>query len=197
MKLVSATGNGDFGLEINEENRALASAVTSTECEHNTDKGNSFTINTGDITLTDATETTLLYILNESDDPIFIPRINLYPGASTGGTGDIVLSIIKSPASGAIITNANNCDIISNQNHGSFKPFVGKAYKGATAEAPTAGTTTSSTRYSTFVDTKPVSDNLIILPKGTSLAVNYTPPASNTSQTVQVSTTVFFQDIVV
>ncbi len=197
MKIQDGTGTGNE-VRVDDEHRLSVAAVTATESEHNTDKGNKFNINTGDITLTSANLTTVLYIQNNSDDPLFITSIFYLLGASASGSGDAKVTINRNPTGGAIITNANDVLIKSNQNFGSSKTFTGLAYKGATGETVSSGgEPTLTTRLATHTGRYSIPVGAMILTKGSALSIDYTPASSNTSQIVQFAVACFFQDIVV
>jgi len=196
MKIEDNTGDG-FGLRINKENRIFASSVTSTESDHNADKGNKYNMNTGDITVTNATETTVFYMRNDNDHPVFITALIYNLGATTGGGGDVVIDVIKNPLTGDIIDNANAVEMNSNQNFGDTSVFTGGVYKGATGETLVDGSKTISTRSASNTGRIFISLGAMILAKGSSMAINYTAPTGNTSQTIQVAASCFIQDIVV
>ena len=76
--------------------------------------------------------------------------------------------------------------------------FNGDAFKGATAEtASSGGTKSRSIRSADNTGIIVQEVGAIILEKGSTLSIDYTPPTSNTSQIVQFSVEAFFQDIVV
>ena len=165
-------------------------AVTETQSDHAGDYGYKLNVNTGDITLTDATVTTCLFVKNTGDDDVIITDFIYNLGNSTNGTGDAKIDIIRNPTAGDIVTNANNTlignGVEANLNFGSTITFPGVAYKGATSEAPvTDGSVCISTRSAASTGRIFLSLGALALPKGTSVAVNYTPPASNSSQIVQ------------
>ncbi len=197
MIIEDGTGDG-FSAEVNAEKRLVTSAVTSTESDHNADKGNKFNVNTGDITITDAVKFTALYIKNNSDDPIFITAVIYNLGTTASGSGDVKIDVIRNPTAGDIVTNANDCEMISNQNFGSSLTFTGDAFKGAEGETVVSdGEISISTRSASATGRIVVSLGALVLKKGSSIAINYTPPTGNTSQTVQFAVSSFFQDIVV
>lgn len=184
MRIEDGKGSGIYA-SVTKENRIEVSAVTEAERDHAGDLGDKYNINTGDITLTDALITTVLYIKNNEDVDLVITSLIYNLGNSTSGSGDAKIEIIKNPTSGDIITNANNVEINDNQNFGSSKTLTVDAFKGATSESVIVGGNVSvSTRAATHTGRINILLTLVI-PKGSSLAINYTPPASNTSQICQ------------
>jgi hypothetical protein len=149
-----------------------------------------YNINTGDITLTNATKTSVLYVKNNSDNDLVITALIYNLGASTSGTGDVLIDVLRNPTAGDIISNTNDCavgpGVSANQNFGSTNTMTGLFYKGATGEtALSGGAVTVSTRSASNTGRIVISLGAVILPKGSSLGVDYTPPTSNTSQIVQ------------
>lgn len=149
-----------------------------------------YNINTGDITLTNATKTSVLYVKNNGDDDLVITALIYNLGASTSGTGDVVIDVLRNPTAGDIISNTNDCavgpGVSANQNFGSTNTMTGLFYKGATGETALSGGATSiSTRSASNTGRIVISLGAVILPKGASLGVDYTPPTSNSSQKVQ------------
>lgn len=152
-------------------------------------------INTGDITLTDATETSVLYIKNHETCDFVITALIYNLGNSTGAASSAVnckFDILRNPVTGAIITNATpvlvpTSSVASNQNFGSANTYTIDCYKGATAEVPivSTGLITISTLSASNTGRTVVGLGAITLPKGSSLAINYTPPTGNSSQIVQ------------
>jgi hypothetical protein len=150
-----------------------------------------FNINTGDITITNTTKLSLLYIKNTGDYDLVISAVIYNLGNTTNGTGDVLLDIIRNPTTGGIIDNTNNCqvgpDVEANQNFGSTETMTGLFYKGAQGETAVNGSETIMTRSAANTGRILISLGAMELPKGSAMAVNYTPPASNSSQTVQIA----------
>lgn len=177
-------------VKIDSNNRMATNATVETLADKAADSGDKFNINTGDLTLTNATKTSVLYISNSSDDPLIITTLIYNLGNTTSGTGDVLIEVIRNPTAGDIVTNANNVavgpGVSANQNFGSNKTLSGSFFKGASGEtAFTDGAVSVSTRLSSATGRILVALGAIELTKGASLGINYTPPASNTSQKVQ------------
>lgn len=177
-------------LIIDANNHLHADTVNVEEESHAARYGAKFNVNTGDITLTSAAKTSVLYIKNTGDDDIAITGLIYNLGNTASGTGDVKIDIIRNPTAGDIISNANavsvGMDVNANLNFGSTKTLAANIYKGATGETAVSGgglclTTRSASNTGRFF----LSVGQIRLPKGSSLAVDYTPPASNTNQICQ------------
>lgn len=174
-------------------------AVTEPLIDHACDTGiaQKFNINTGDITLTSASKTSLLYIKNTSTLGDLVVTALIYNlGNSTGGSGDVKIDILRNPTAGDIITNANNVavgtGVEANQNFGAANVLTGQFYKGASGETPfTDGSISIATRSASMTGRIVITLGAVTIPAGSSLGVDYTPPSGNTSQTVQVAASCF------
>ena len=182
---------------VDSRGRILVAALTETESNKATDAGNKYNINTGDIAITNATKLTTLYILNNGNNDIVIDSLIYNIGTSTSGTGDILLDVIRNPTAGDIITNTNVTQVQANTggnfNFSSNNSSDVISYKGAQGEAVvTGGQTHILTRNPAVSGRIPISPGGgLRLGKGASLAINYTPPASNTNQIVQFAANIY------
>ena len=103
--------------------------------------GESFNINTGTITLTNATATPVLYIENTSEEAdLVISRFLWSLRASTSGSGDSTIDVYKNITGGTIVSNATAVDMKSSKNVGSGAVPTANIYKGATGSTFTGGT---------------------------------------------------------
>ena len=195
MKIDDGTGSGNR-VRIDSDNRMATSSITETQSAHNTELGNKFNLNTGCITLTSAAKTTVMYLKNNECSPIFINTLIYNLGATACGSGDVVVDWVRNPTAGDIITNANNVCVNSNLNYGSSETLSADVFKGATGETVVSdGTKSGSTRSSINATRITVPLDAIILNKGDSLAIDYTPPTGNTSQITQFIIVMFVNDV--
>ena len=183
-----STGNVQ---KIDKNLRGHNASVTEGEDDHACVFGQKYNINSGDITLTDSVKLTTLYIENTSNEGDLVVTALIYNlGTSTNGTGDNLVDVIRNPnETGAIQTSANNVQAgtgtEANQNFGETNKLSGKFLKGAQGETVLAGGAETILSRFNSVGRKIVSLGAMHLPKGSSLSVNYTPPTSNSGQTVQ------------
>ena len=183
-----ATGNVQ---KIDKNLRAHTATVTEGEDDHSCVFGQKFNINTGDITITNAVKLTTLYVENTSNIGDFVITALIYNlGTSTNGAGDCLVDVIRNPNStGAIQTSDNDVQSgigeEANQNFGETHTLSGKFLKGAQGETVLAGGAETVLSRFNSVGRKVVSLGAMHIPKGSKLSINYTPPASNTSQVVQ------------
>ena len=177
-----------YKMEVDENGRAHVDATTLTKADAETIEGNGYNINTGDITLTNATKITALYFKNTGTKDIVVTAFIYLTGNSTDGTAgsDFLYTAIANPTAGAIITNANDVDININRNLGSPKTLTCLAYKGAQGEtAVSGGTELFGTRLAS--SGRQAIPFLVDIPTGKSIAVDFTPKTSNTSVTFQIA----------
>jgi hypothetical protein len=170
--------------------RVFTNAITEEAQEHECEAGNKYNINTGDITITNATETSVLYVKNNEKYDLVITNLIYNLGNTTGGSGDIKFDVIRNPTAGDIITNENatlvGMDRSANQNFGSRKSLVADTYKGASGETKFSdGAVTVTTRSYSPVGRYFITLGALILRRGTTIGINYHPPSGNTSQICQ------------
>lgn len=175
--------------KVTNDNRLATTAISETEADRATALETRYNVNTGTVTLTDANDTTVLYLRNDEDSDLIITALIYNLGNALGVlTGDMEIDVIRNPISGDIITNATSVDIVENQNHGSNRSLAATAYKGASADALiTGGSVSISTLSSSGTGRIVIALGAMTLPKGSSLAVNIKPRTGTTSQSVQVA----------
>ncbi len=179
-EILDGTGSGNRG-KVDANNRLHVRAVNTPDDEEATNNEDSFTINSGLLTLTTANESAVLYVKNTGDREVHINAIVGIFGPSTGGvsTDTIHIRFKKNPTGGTIVSDATNAPIISNRNFGSSKTFPGNAYIGGEGKTETGSSAhiesliSPGNRVSFKIDE--------ILTKGDSISVTYEPPDSNTN----------------
>ena len=184
-KIEDNTGNC-FGMKVDSLNRAYVNAVDQTQPDFYVGQGHSYNINTSTITLTDGTESALLYMLNNEDEDLIIPSFIYLVGNSTGGTSteDIEVKIYKNPTGGTLISGGTDF-VPVNRDFGSANTLGATVKKGAQGSTITGGTVaidslfSGSGRQIVAVET--------ILPKGASVAISVTPRSTNSSMNVQIA----------
>jgi hypothetical protein len=140
--------NGGSGVKIGahvDQNEQLhVHAITRTNTQDSTIKGNSYNINTGEIGLTSATESAVLYFENleapvngESAFVVDAIAIGIDSLGTTAGMAKITM--IRNPTTGTIVTNAVSADMIENRNFGSSNSLISNIYKGVEGDNFTNG----------------------------------------------------------
>lgn len=144
-KIQDNTGDS-WGLRVDKNHQAHAVAVTVTAIEDATHKGNSYNINTGEIALTTATESAVLYFKNDESPVNGESRIvidSLFVGIDDEGTttGASKITVVRNPTAGTIVSGATAVDMNQNRNFGSSNTLSATtlAYKGAEGNTLTGG----------------------------------------------------------
>ena len=174
-------GSSGYIAKVDSSNRLQTYSVTIDEANQANASGDAYNINTGDITLTNAVETPVLYIKNNEDRDLHISAFVLWAGTSTGGTATLGTKwvVVRNPTGGTIVDNATGVDIESNRNFGSNNTVLLDSYKGATGNTMTGGDDHVIVRGTLLSRTLVQLDEVI--PKGSSIGIKVTPPTSNTS----------------
>lgn len=200
VKLKDGTGTGKVA-KVDSFNRLATSAITETQADHHAETGDRYNINTGDIALTTAGETSVLYLKNNEDKDLVINAFIYNIGNSVDAccaaiTGqDILVDIYRNPTVGTVVCcTPTDVQMNLNMNFSSSKTLVVDAYKGAEGETLTDGVIAIASRFN-GVGRKVVSLGAVILPKGSSIGVKVTPPTGNASMTVQVAAALFLQTL--
>jgi len=182
----SADSAGINEMGVNSAGRALTSSIIETILEDAAEDGRSHNINTGSITLTSASKTAVLYVKNNSEKDLLIPIIGFLLGNSTGGTGDLLIEVVRNPTAGTLISGVIDVDVRSNKNYGSNKTLTVDAFKGSEGNTITDGATSYFSLLNSASKQYVINTGLVILPKGSSIGVNITPQSSNTNIDIQV-----------
>lgn len=178
------TGGGQT-LKIDSQNRAHVHGVMETLSQNASREGEGYNINTGSITLTSSTISELLYIENLGDNDLHVSTIGFLIGNSTGGTGDLEVGVNKNITGGTLI-GSNQPKINENKNCGSKKTLDVQLYSGVEGRTQTGGTEFYSSLLAGDARTYVINTGDIIIPRGTNISLNVTPPSGNTSMTVQI-----------
>lgn len=185
FQIQDGSGSGHF-LKVDDTGRAQAFSVSATLQNQAAITGDSYNVNTGSINLTSSNESAVAYIKNNGDTPVHILQLGYLVGASTGGTGEFVVTIKRNPTNGTITSNALPVDMNVNKNFSSTKQLNVDVYKGA--EGHTIVGTEDA--YKSLIPSAPtvtvINTGTIILERGASIGVTAEPPAGNTSMNMQV-----------
>lgn len=147
---------------------------------------NSYSVNTGLITLTSANESSVFYYKNTDTVNHVISRFTVFLGTSTGGSGDWTITVRRNPIGGTIVSGASAVAINQNNHFGSNNALSATIYKGAEGNTLTNGDdlaifgATESGRNSFAL-------TYTVLSPGSSIGLKITPPTGNTSAKVYVA----------
>jgi hypothetical protein len=191
MIIKDGTGTGNQ-LRVDANNRAHTFSISLSENQEATFSGDNYNLNSGELTLTSANESGVLYLKNTSATDLVIDRLAPSTMASTGGTGNerLIMRVYRNPTGGTLISNATEADILSNKNFGSNEAIDALVYKGVEGATVTGG----SLSYIVYVSNggSAVIPVDLVLPRGTSLAVTFEPTTGNTSQNVYFATSAHY-----
>ena len=185
-QIVDGTGSGNRA-KVDSNKRLQTFSISEGLAIDAAKNGQNYNINTGSVTLTTANESAVLYLKNNEDKNFIIEEVIVILGASTGGTGDLTISIVRNPTTGTIISGATDAEIVGNRNFGSSRELTADIYKGAEGNTLTNGDLFSDTTRSAASAVVRFDADVIILPKGTTIGVNITPQSSNSSMSVKVA----------
>lgn len=182
MIIKDGTGSGKLQ-KVDANNRAHGFVVSISEGKQALVDGDAYNWNTGNITLTSAADTSVIYLKNNETRDLIIDAIALGFKSDTSGaaTDMIEITIVRNPTAGDIITNANDVDLNQNRDFASSNTFTGLVYKGATGETLLSGGNDILFIYGSPSGRFFSSDLNLHLSKGDSIGVNVKPRASNTS----------------
>lgn len=180
MTVVIKDGQTGRTVEVDGKNRIKSFSTSQTEETTAALAGETFTINTGDITLTSANESGVLHLKNTDSVPWIITRIFFNTGASTGGTGHWRIKSIKNATTGTLITGGTTITP-ENLNLGDAKTLTSTSLKGAEGDTVTNGTTFVNSIVPVAPARVLVTDNPLIIEPGSSVSMTITPPSGNTS----------------
>jgi hypothetical protein len=180
MEITNGVGNGNK-LKVDAANRAHTLATSQTRQEYATERGDSYNLNSGLVTLSDASEQGILYLKNNEDRDLKLSAFVIILGPSTGGSAADTtrVRIIKNPTTGTLISEATDASPKSNRNFGSTDTLTADVYKGDGSATVTDG--------SVHIDSLVSPGNRIffgsdeVLTKGDSVAITLEPNDSNTS----------------
>lgn len=146
MIIENGVGNANKAF-VDKNNQLHGASITRERFQDATIKGNSYNINTGLIGLTTATESAILYFLNDEDSvngssSFIVDAIAVGIDDEGTTTGMTTITIIRNPTTGTIIdTTPVAVDMNQNRNFGSNNTLstTSLAYKGAEGDTLTNG----------------------------------------------------------
>ena len=186
-RIQDGTGRANYA-KVDGENRLLTLAISEGFSVEAARDGENYNLNTGRYNLTgDATSSAVAYLKNNEEKDLIIKKVIIILGASTGGSGDLTIELLRNPTTGTIIDNATVMDNISNRNFGSFRDLDADAYKGAEGYTITDGDVFAETVRSSGGTVVTFDADVIILPKAKSLGVRVTTQSGNSSMTISVA----------
>ena len=196
IEIVDGSGSENRA-KVDERNRIFTDSISRSQLEYAILDGNGYNVSTGTMTLTTGGNSAIWYFKYTGEYAFIIKEILVILGASTGGTGNGTITLLKNPTAGTIVTNALPVSASSNRDFSSFNSLPATAYKGAEGDTFTDGETFAVTGRDATAQIVPFDAAPIVLRKGNSIGVKYTPPSGNTSQSVIVAGTVYEEKVTI
>jgi hypothetical protein len=178
--MIIENGVGDCRpAKVDKTNKLLVRSVIEDGAFEAVMDGNHYAITSGAITLTGTVSNAMLYFKNNENFPLVIDRVIVNTGDSTGGTIDeFILTSTFNPNG---LVSGGGVDVTQvNTNLGSSNSLSITSEKGADGATVDGGSTAGAWRIENPTRHRYI-DVRWFLPKGSSVALSYTPPASNTS----------------
>jgi sensor c-di-GMP phosphodiesterase-like protein len=169
-QIIDGTGTGKKA-KIDSNNQMHTFSITEDEQRAASRLGNEYNINTGTIAYTGTSESSMIYFKNDEDTDYIITAVAVGLGTrSVTVTDAAVITIVKNPTGGDVITDATAVSINSNTNFGSSKTLKSTtlAYKGKDG-----GTITGGTEHAILymTDGRLYASLNIEIPRGSSLGI--------------------------
>lgn len=194
MAVIEDGSGSAFNAKVDANKRLHTKTIERTIGEESAILGDGYNINTGVVTLTgDGTKSAILYFKYTGERTAVIEAAFYLIGASTGGSGDILVTILRNPTAGTIVSDKTAVDMNANRNFDTAKTLSGDAYKGAEAKTFTDGTKIIE---SIVVGTARVviAAGAITLKKGNSIGFDVTTAGSNSSMGVEIAIAIHEED---
>ena len=187
-------GGKGYSAEVDSENRLRVFSISEQEVDNASSLGNSYNFNTGVINLTSDSKSAVLYIKNNGDPDLVLTHLSYSMGNSTGGTGDVLVTVLRNPTTGTIISNAVDMEVGGvNRNFGSSKSLTTDSYKGAEASTFTNGVKITDTIINQAPIRVAIELNGISIPKGSSIGIDITPATSNSNVNIVLDASIFIR----
>jgi len=187
-------GGKGYSAEVDSENRLRVFSISEQEVDNASSLGNSYNFNTGVINLTSASKSAVLYIKNNGDPDLVLTQLYYSMGNSTGGAGDVLVTVLRNPTTGTIISNAVDMEVGGvNRNFGSSKSLTTDSYKGAEGNTFTNGVKITDTIINQAPIRVAIELGGISIPKGSSIGIDITPATSNSNVNIVLDASIYIR----
>jgi hypothetical protein len=132
------TGNGHLA-RVDVGHRLHTRAVSATETQEAMRAGDAYNINTGDIALTTAGESAIMYFKNKEVRTLHLTAVAVGIGVLPSPTEIGKITLVRNPTAGTIVDNALAVAQNQNRDFGSAKTLDVDVYKGAEGYTLTNG----------------------------------------------------------
>lgn len=181
-KILDGTGQGNF-VKVDNENRLLTRSITESDQLFKSQIGESYQFGTGIQTLTNDTETAVIFIRNNEDRALAFNRLILTSRSATGST-DSMCELRLYTQSTNLTGGGVQAGPVLNNNIGSTRELSADILIAGTGGVLTDGQLGGEAlvEVQTF---KPI-DIFWVVPRGNVVAFTLTAPAGNTSWDVNL-----------
>lgn len=193
VNIKDGTGGGYLS-KVDINNRTHTQSVTQSRSDEHCDTADRYNLNTGNITLTSANESAVMYVKNNETKDLVIDAVIYIFATSTGGSGYIDGNVFFNPTGGTIVSNADAVEMNVNLQLGSAKTLDIDVYKGAEGYTLTGGTKAIGSLMKS-PEKNIVAVGKFILPKGKSCGITVIPEASNTSMVCQFAMLCYLEQL--
>lgn len=138
--VIEGAGTGGYKVEVDATGKMQSRSVIESENQWATEGGDGYNINTGTIALTTSTESGILYFKNNENKVFIVEAIAVGIGSAGTVTDSSVITVVRNPTAGTLISGATAVDMNQNRNFGSSNTLASSlAYKGAEGNTVTDG----------------------------------------------------------
>jgi len=180
-QIKDGTGTGMFA-KVDSDNRLHTDGISESKLQEALQQGKTWNIGTGFVTLTSANASGLMYLKNTGDKNLNVGLYVFLLKASTGGSGQGLVEILRNPTAGTVVSDAAAVTP-TNMHFGKTDVPDALIYSGGEAKTLTGqddilrSLTTAANRLLLGIST--------IIPKGKSVGLRLTPPTGNSSMEVE------------
>jgi hypothetical protein len=192
MEVQIKSGNSGEVAKVDIHKRVHVDAITFGRSEQEVEIGNGYNINTGTVNLTTANKSGILYFKNQEDFDIVITNM-FYILGNSNSNGDTLVTVLRNPTAGTVVSDAVVAEMAGvNRNFGSSFTLAidSVSYKGGEGKTFTDG---AKVIESIIQSGKRTVLNVgdIVMPKGSTIGFDVTPPTGNTSMDLQIAFSFF------
>jgi hypothetical protein len=184
QEIIDGSGSGNRA-QVDSDHRLHVNSVTRTQDEQAALLGVAYNLSTGSVALTSANKSCIAYMKYNGTDPFVIKEVIIIPSASTSGTGNASIQILRNPTAGTIVTNEVPFTAVNNRDFSSSNSIANDSdiFKGVEGDTLTDGSSFAFTTRDNFDIPITFDAANIVLRKGNSVGICITPPTGNTAQT--------------
>ena len=192
MEVKIKSGNSGEVAKVDIHKRLHVDAITFGRSEQEVEIGNGYNSNTGTLSLTTASKSGVFYFKNSEDFDVVLTNM-FYILGNSNSNGDTLVTVLRNPTLGTVITDAVAAEMSGvNRNFGSSFTLNSESvsYKGGEGKTFTDGAKVIESIVQSGKRTV-LNVGDIVLPKGSTIGFDVTPPTGNTSMDIQIAISFF------